>query len=206
MQAAPAPAQLYLASASPRRRELLAQVSLTPALLPQNIDENPLPQESPQAYVTRLARDKVMAALRDPDCRLPLPVLAADTTVVCAGAILGKPATLAEARHMLQLLSNRTHLVLTAVAVASRARIEVVLVTTKVSFRALHEAEIEAYWATGEPRDKAGAYAVQGLGALFVNRIEGSYSGVVGLPLFETLELLQQFGVSPLRQSGGVTA
>lgn len=199
-------AQLYLASASPRRRELLAQVGLTPVLLAQEIDESPLPGEGAEVYVTRLARAKVAAALRDPRWRLPLPVLAADTTVVCAGQILGKPATLAEARRMLKLLSGRTHQVLTAVAIGLQDTMETALVSTDVGFRTLQDTEIDAYWATGEPRDKAGAYAVQGLGAMFVSRIEGSYSGVVGLPLFETLQLLQRFGLSPLRQWGGVAA
>ncbi len=195
--------QLYLASASPRRRELLAQVGLAVEVLVQDIDESLLPGEQPEPYVTRLAAEKAKAALRDPRCRLPLPVLAADTTVVCAGRVLGKPATLGEARQMLQLLSGRTHQVLTAVAVALRDEVAVTLVSTDVSFRELGSAEIDAYWATGEPRDKAGAYGVQGIGAAFVARIEGSYSGVVGLPLFETLQLLQKFGVSPLQQQKG---
>jgi septum formation protein len=192
--------QLYLASASPRRRELLAQVGLNIEVLVQDIDESPVAGESPERYVTRLAQQKAVAALRDPRCRLPLPVLAADTTVVCSGQVLGKPGTLNEARQMLQLLSGRTHQVLTAVAVALRNELEVTLVSTDVSFRELSAAEIDAYWATGEPCDKAGAYGVQGIGAAFVARIEGSYSGVVGLPLFETLQLLQKFGVSPLQQ------
>lgn len=206
MQPGSPQAQLYLASASPRRRELLAQVGLNPVLLPQEIDESPLPGEGAEVYVTRLAREKAAAALRDPRCRLPLPVLAADTTVVCAGQILGKPATLVEARHMLKLLSGQAHQVLTAVAIGQYDAMETTLVSTSVQFRTLQESEIDAYWATGEPRDKAGAYAVQGVGAMFVSRIEGSYSGIVGLPLFETLQLLQRFGVSPLRASSGVAA
>ena len=190
--------QLYLASASPRRRELLAQVGLTPVVLVQDIDESQLPGESPDIYVTRLARQKAQAALRDPRYRLPLPVVAADTSVVCAGHLLGKPATLAEARQMLQLLSGRTHEVLTAVAVAQREVCELALVSTAVRFRAVQDSEIDAYWATGEPRDKAGAYGIQGIGAMFISRIDGSYSGVMGLPLFETLQLLGKFGVNPL--------
>jgi septum formation protein len=192
--------QLYLASASPRRRELLAQVGLVPEILVQDIDETQLAGEAPETYVTRLARQKAQAALRDPRCRLPLPVVAADTTVVCAGEALGKPATLAEARRMLQLLSCRTHQVLTAVAVARGDECDVALVVTQVRFRALNDSEIDAYWATGEPRDKAGAYGIQGLGAMFISRIDGSYSGVMGLPLFETLQLLRRFGVTPLRE------
>lgn len=191
-------AHVYLASASPRRRELLAQVGLVPDILVQDIDETRRPAEAPEVYVTRLAREKAEAALRDPRCRLQLPVIAADTTVVCAGRVLGKPATLDEAREMLQLLSGNTHQVLTAVAVASRKACDVALVTTNVSFRAIDTEEIDRYWATGEPRDKAGAYGIQGLGAMFVSRIEGSYSAVMGLPLFETLQLLRRFGVSVL--------
>ena len=206
MQPGSPQAQLYLASASPRRRELLAQVGLSPVLLAQEIDESPFPGEGAEVYVTRLAREKALAALRDPRCILPLPVLAADTTVVCAGPILGKPATLTEARYMLTLLSGQTHQVLTAVAIGRHDNVETTLVSTSVQFRLLQENEIDAYWATGEPRDKAGAYAVQGVGAMFVSRIEGSYSGVVGLPLFETLQLLQRFGVSPLRANSGVAA
>ncbi len=194
--------QLYLASASPRRRELLTQMGLTFDVVVQDIDESLRPGEAAHAYVTRLACEKAKAALLDPRCGLPLPVVAADTSVVCEGRILGKPATLADARQMLQLLSGRTHQVMTAVAVALRNELDVALVSTEVEFRALGAAEIDAYWDTGEPRDKAGAYGVQGIGAAFVSRIEGSYSGVVGLPLFETLRLLQKFGVSPLEQKG----
>jgi septum formation protein len=198
--------QLYLASASPRRRELLAQVGLVPEVIVQDIDETRLAGETPETYVTRLARQKAQVALRDPRCRLDLPVVAADTTVVCAGEVLGKPATREEARRMLQLLSNRTHQVLTAVAVARRDSCEVALVITQVRFRALSAAEIDAYWATGEPRDKAGAYGIQGLAAMFISRIDGSYSGVMGLPLFETLQLLRKFGVTPLKEPEGAAA
>lgn len=194
-------AKLYLASASPRRRELLAQVGLGAEVVVQDIDESQLPDEAPDAYVSRLARQKAEAALRDPRCRQPLPVVAADTTVVCAGQVLGKPATLDEALQMLRLLSGRTHQVLTAVAVARDAECEVALVTTEVSFRVLRDAEIAAYWASGEPRDKAGAYGIQGIGAMFISHIDGSYSGVMGLPLFETLQLLRKFGVDPLATS-----
>lgn len=188
-------AHLYLASASPRRRELLAQVGLRPALLPQHLDESLLQGEAPVAYVRRLARAKAAAALRDARYLQALPVIAADTAVICAGQILGKPASLAEARVMLGMLAGRDHQVLTAVAVADSARTELVVVSTTVHFRPLTDVEIAAYWASGEPQDKAGAYAIQGLGAMFVSRIEGSYSGVVGLPLFETLQLLPSFGI-----------
>ncbi|MEY4642207.1 MAG: hypothetical protein RLZZ227_2201 [Pseudomonadota bacterium] len=200
MQPSPAQAQLYLASASPRRRELLAQVRLSPALLPQDIDESVVAGESPDIYVRRLATAKAASALRDVRYLQPLPVLAADTTVVCDGQILGKPATLSEASAMLHLLSGRAHRVLTAVAVGVQTRTEVVVVSTEVHFRMIEQNEIEAYWASGEPLDKAGGYGIQGLGAIFVSRIEGSYSGVMGLPLFETLQLLKMFGVDPLMQ------
>ncbi|HEY0962705.1 MAG TPA: Maf family protein [Pseudomonadales bacterium] len=202
MNSASPHAQVYLASASPRRRELLAQVGLVPEILVQDIDESPQPGELPEAYVTRLAREKAQAALRDPRCRQPLPVIAADTTVVCAGRVLGKPASLDEARTMLRLLSGHTHQVMTAVAVAFDGHCELALVATDVRFRPIDDDEIAAYWATGEPRDKAGGYGIQGLGAMFVSRIDGSYSGVMGLPLFETLQLLKRCGVSPLGASG----
>lgn len=197
---------LYLASASPRRRELLAQVGLVPEILVQDIDETQLAGESPENYVTRLARQKAQAAQRDPRCQQSLPVVAADTTVVCAGLALAKPESLDDARRMLRLLSGRTHQVLTAVAVAQGDLCEVALVATQVRFRALTDQEVDAYWATGEPRDKAGAYAIQGLGAMFISRIDGSYSGVMGLPLFETLQLLRKFGVNPLQVPEDATA
>ena len=188
--------RLYLASASPRRRELLAQLNLNVLLLPQQVDESPRAGESPEDYVLRLAQDKASAALADPGYGLALPVLAADTTVVCDGQLLGKPRHLADALDMLGRLSGRQHQVLTAVAVADRQRLARVCVATDVSFRRLGENEMLAYWHSGEPADKAGAYALQGLGAMFVSRIEGSYSAVVGLPLFETVQLLDGFGVS----------
>lgn len=188
--------RLYLASASPRRRELLAQLRLEALLLPQHLDESTRAGESPRDYVLRLAQEKARAALQDPDYRLALPVLAADTTVVCDGQVLGKPRHLTDALDMLGRLSGRQHQVLTAVAVADRQRLVQACVATAVSFRQLDETEMLAYWHSGEPRDKAGSYAIQGLGALFVSRIEGSYSAVVGLPLFETVQLLAEFGVS----------
>ncbi|HHX82231.1 MAG TPA: septum formation inhibitor Maf [Pseudomonadaceae bacterium] len=188
--------RLYLASASPRRRELLEQLQLGVLLLPQEVDESRLPGELPEAYVLRVAAEKARAALQDPGYDGSLPVLAADTSVVCEGLVLGKPADSKEALGMLRSLSGRQHQVLTAVVVATATQCRQQLVRTTVSFRALEEEELLAYWNTGEPRDKAGAYAIQGLGALFVDRIEGSYSGVVGLPLFETMQLLAQVGIT----------
>lgn len=186
---------LYLASASPRRRELLAQIGVAYHSLPVDIDETPEPAESAGAYVQRLAREKALVALArlnhsQSDC-----VLGADTTVVLDGQIMGKPRSRDEGLAMLAALSRRTHQVLTAVAVATDARCEVRLVESQVTFREITQAEAERYWASGEPADKAGGYAIQGLGAVFVRELQGSYSGVVGLPLCETAQLLASFGV-----------
>ena len=191
-------ATLYLASASPRRLELLAQVGLHAHVVPQHVDESRLAGERPADYVVRVARLKAECARQSPLCDASLPILAADTAVVCDDMVLGKPGSRTEAQAMLQRLSGRTHQVLTAVAVADRRRSAVELVSTNVTFRELSEAEIDAYWASGEPHDKAGAYAIQGLGAMFVSRIEGSYSAVVGLPLFEVLQLLAGFSVGSI--------
>lgn len=196
MQSSARAPRLYLASASPRRRELLLQLGLNHAVLPQDIDESQRPGEAPEAYVRRLALEKAAAALLDPACREPLPVLAADTSVVCDGRILGKPATLDSAIEMLSLLSGREHEVLTAVAVARGELVLDALSVSQVCFRRVNQEEMLAYWHSGEPCDKAGAYAVQGLGAMFISRISGSYSGVMGLPLFETVQLLARFGIS----------
>lgn len=190
--------RLYLASASPRRRELLAQIGLAFELLPQAVDESLRPGEAASSYVRRVALEKAESGWYDKRRQLDLPVLAADTSVVCDGDVLGKPGSAAEAHAMLSLLSGRTHEVMTAVAVMHHGRTEVQLVSTAVSFRALAAAEIAAYWRSGEPFDKAGAYGIQGLAALFVAGINGSYSNVVGLPLFETALLLEQFGITSL--------
>ncbi|SDH98620.1 septum formation protein [Pseudomonas benzenivorans] len=188
-------ATLYLASGSPRRRELLTQIGVPfiPQIVP--IDENALPDESPSAYVERLAREKAqtgLAALGHPPEAV---VLGADTAVVLDGRILGKPADRAEALATLTALSGREHQVLTAVALASNARVAARLVASRVWFRPLAQAEIEAYWDTGEPQDKAGSYGIQGLAAVFVSQVQGSYSAVVGLPLCETAELLAEFAI-----------
>lgn len=194
--------RLYLASASPRRRELLAQLKLEVLLLPQQVDETPRAGEAPDDCALRLAADKARAALADPGCRLDLPVLAADTVVVCDGQLLGKPKSLEDAASMLRRLSGRQHQVLTAVAIADSQHLETVCVSTSVSFRQLDDEEVFAYWHSGEPQDKAGAYAIQGLGAMFVSRIEGSYSNVVGLPLYETVQLLTAFGLDSVTLLG----
>ncbi|MDI7659141.1 nucleoside triphosphate pyrophosphatase [Cronobacter universalis] len=182
---------LYLASGSPRRQELLGMLGVTFERLVPGVEEQRAPQEAPQDYVTRLARDKARAgvalAARD------LPVLGADTIVVLDGDVLEKPHDAAHAAEMLRRLSGQTHEVMTAVALADKKRVRERLVTTRVTFRALTAQDIAAYVESGEPMDKAGAYGIQGLGGCFVRRIEGSYHAVVGLPLVETWELLSEF-------------
>ncbi|GGE48112.1 Maf-like protein [Halopseudomonas oceani] len=184
--------ELLLASASPRRAELLAQIGVRATRLTCSVDEQVQPGELPANYVERVTRDKVQAAVRAAPGRV---VLAADTAVVQGDRILGKPVDRADALRMLSLLSGAEHTVMTAVAVGCDQRIELVRVDTRVRFRPLSNAEISAYWDTGEPADKAGAYGIQGLAAVFVERIEGSYSAVVGLPLLETATLLKSFDI-----------
>ena len=189
-------AELFLASASPRRRELLAQIGVPCVTQIAAIDETPLPDERPKAYVERLAREKaraVLAALAEP---AEAVVLGADTTVVQDGRILGKPQDFDDFRRMLRGLSGLSHQVMTAVALVSATREVAQVVCSEVTFRHLSDAEIAAYWASGEPCDKAGGYGIQGLAAVFVSRIEGSYSAVVGLPLCETAQLLAGFGIA----------
>jgi len=188
-------ATLYLASGSPRRRELLTQIAVPFLTQIAPIDENALPGESPIAYVERLARGKAQAGLAALADTADAVVLGADTAVVLDGRILGKPADRDDALATLNALSGRSHQVLTAVALASRERLESRVVTSQVTFRALNQAEIEAYWASGEPQDKAGCYGIQGLAAVFVSQLQGSYSAVVGLPLCETAALLAEFAI-----------
>jgi len=191
--------RLVLASQSPRRRELLASVGLEVAVRPAHADESVRPGEAPEAYVRRVARDKAEGVAAAPGEL----VLAADTAVVLDGAILGKPADDGEARRMLRALSGRTHVVLTGVharalpAAGVPPREGSELVCTAVRFRPLAPAEIDWYVATGEPADKAGAYAVQGIGGALVAGVAGSVTNVVGLPLAETLALLARLGLSP---------
>lgn len=181
---------IYLASASPRRSALLAQIGVPHEVAPVAVDESVASAEAPETYVMRLAALKAETLWR----RLPepqrLPVLGSDTTVVVDDSILGKPADEDDCVRMLRLLSGRTHQVHTAVALRSAAGSDVRLSTSEVAFRALSTTEMRAYWLTGEPADKAGGYAVQGRAAIFISRIAGSYSGIMGLPLFETAELL----------------
>jgi septum formation protein len=187
---------IYLASASPRREELLRQIGVPFAARPATISEERLPHEPPDAYVRRTAAAKAKAVWASPDVQAePRPVLAADTAVVVDDLVLGKPVDAAQALEMLEVLSGRSHVVLTAVAIRAQDASAELLSRSEVRFRATTHAERVAYCATGEPLDKAGAYAIQGRGALFVERLEGSYSGVVGLPLLETAMLLGRFGL-----------
>lgn len=188
--------QIYLASASPRRRELLRQIGVSYRLLPVAVDETPLPEEIPAAYVARLAQAKAQTGLQILGRRKPYPVLGADTAVVIDGIILGKPNHRQEGLAMLALLSGREHQVLSAVALATATQNAVKVQESRVRFRQLTVAECEAYWNSGEPLDKAGGYAIQGRAAAFIAELHGSYSGVMGLPLFETAELLRQFDIA----------
>lgn len=192
--------KIYLASRSPRRGELLRQIGVDFEVLPSDINEDVMPGEGPEHYVLRLAREKAQACVQAIQHRgLPaLPVLAADTTVCADGEILGKPENNTDATAMLRKMSGRWHSVHTGVAIAAGNHIEVLLSSTQVEMKPLSEAEIAAYVASGEPRDKAGAYGIQGLAGAFISRIEGSYSGVMGLPIFETAQLLQKFGLNVL--------
>ena len=192
--------QIYLASTSPRRRELLVQLGVSVEVVLQDVSENRLSGESPESYVKRLALEKARCGLNSLGRESLYPVLGADTAVVVDDEVMGKPLDRRDALAMLQRLSGRSHRVLSAVAVVGRDNLgqdreEVKVSESIVRFRAISEKEIEAYWDTGEPTDKAGGYAIQGLAALFIEYIEGSYSGVMGLPLFETGKLLQQFGI-----------
>jgi septum formation protein len=189
---------LYLASGSPRRRELLTQIGVAFAPLSASIDETPLPGEAPLAYVERLARGKAQAGLvqlRASGQSAGAVVLGADTAVVLDHHILGKPVDEADALAMLAALSGREHQVLTAIALADEQRCEVRSVISQVRFRPISAQQAQAYWASGEPADKAGSYAIQGLAAIFVESLAGSYSAVVGLPLCETADLLGHFGI-----------
>lgn len=186
-----------LASVSPRRRELLTQIGVPHKVVGAHIDETAHPGEMPRDYVMRMARQKALAVR---DRGEALPVLAADTTVVLDDVIYGKPRDRDTGVAMLQRLSDRTHEVLTAVAIADPRGVALRLNVTSVRFRKLTPEECNAYWETGEPHDKAGGYAVQGAAAVFIESLSGSYSGVMGLPLFETAELLRAVGVAYWRR------
>lgn len=195
---------VYLASRSPRRRELLRQIGVAHRLLDIEVDERVREGESPSDYVLRVSQDKAVAGLEACHGTAKLPVLAADTCVVTDNQMLGKPAGREEGLRMLRRLSGSTHRVYTAVAL-DNGRLATRLSVSEVSFRPLREAEIAAYWASGEPADKAGGYAIQGLAAQFVRELRGSYSGVMGLPLFETAELLAEAGIELLTDEEKIT-
>ncbi|MCB5190322.1 Maf family protein [Methylobacillus arboreus] len=185
--------RIYLASRSPRRAELLQQIGVEFVVLPSDIDESVYNAEPAADYVLRLAREKARACAGKLAV-LDMPVLAADTTVCVDGDILGKPQDDDEAYAMLASMSGGWHEVHTAIALASGKGVETALSTTRVKMASLNHELIAAYVASGEPRDKAGAYGIQGLGGTLIERIEGSYSGVMGLPLFETATLLRNCG------------
>jgi septum formation protein len=181
---------IYLASASPRRSALLTQIAVAHRIAPVAVDESVLPGETPERYVLRLAALKAETLWRRLREVERLPVLGSDTTVAIDGEILGKPGDEADCVRILQLLSGRTHQVHTAVALRDAGGVTSRLSVSEVTFRQLNVEEMRSYWRSGEPADKAGAYAVQGLAAVFIRHIAGSYSGIMGLPLYETAELL----------------
>ena len=184
--------RVVLASQSPRRRQLLDLIGIAHEVRPANIDETPRPREAPRRHAERLAREKASAiATRDPD----LITIGADTVVVVNRKVLGKPVDAAEAAWMLEMLSGREHTVITAVAVARGRKIRSSIEEVKVKFRRLRQDEIEAYVATGEPMDKAGAYGIQGFGATIVEHIDGDYFAVMGLSLVRLVGLLRDVGV-----------
>ncbi len=198
---------LCLASASPRRSALLEQIGVAHVIAAAHIDESLRPGESASEYVLRLSREKAAVIAAQPALSRGLPVLGADTSVVLGEpvsgeTVLGKPATAAESRRMLEQLSGREHRVLSGITLHGPDGVASRLSTTTVRFRPLAAADIEAYWHSGEPRDKAGGYAIQGLAAAFVEHLAGSYSGVMGLPLYETAELLAHAGIQVV--GGGV--
>lgn len=197
---------LVLASASPRRKELLSLLVKEFEVLPADIDETPMYQENAEDYVVRMAIEKASSAAlkyrQQADFDMSAIFIASDTSVVIDGRILGKPASLEDSLSMLRLLSGRSHKVITSLCFSNlqHEHIATKLVVSDVLFREISNVEIEQYWKTGEPQDKAGSYAVQGLGAVFVRSISGSYSAVVGLPLYETAQLLAQFGIHSLEE------
>lgn len=184
---------IILASRSPRRVELLKQIGISCVTYPADIDEIQRANESPVTYVLRLAEEKALACLdKISTAQAEYPILAADTTVELHGQVLGKPESDNDARHMLGSLAGTVHQVHTAVALAYKNKIEVVLSTTSVKMMPVTQQQIEHYIASGEHRDKAGSYGIQGLAGAWIERIDGSYSGVMGLPIFETAALLRQ--------------
>jgi len=196
---------IYLASQSPRRAELLQQIGVCFKCIEQNAAEIHQSHESSQDFVLRLAKDKALSGLQSVQKQhlKMAPILASDTIVVVDGQILGKPDNQQDALDMLAALSNRTHEVMTAIAVlelntAGEQKLKTAVSISRVEFARISPEQALNYWNTGEPQDKAGSYAIQGLGALFVKSIQGSYSGVMGLPLYETADLLEQFSIHVL--------
>lgn len=189
--------QIILASGSPRRRELLDQIGIRYVVQAADIDESALPEETAETLVQRLALEKACAVWDNSD--KTQPVLGADTLGQLDGELLVKPLDFADARRMLMDMAGRRHEILSAVALCHAEGSKVALCRSYVWFREISEQEIRAYWASGEPSDKAGAYAIQGCGAIFVERMEGSYSAVMGLPLFETAGMLAEIGINPLQ-------
>lgn len=188
--------QILLASASPRRRELLDQIDIAYKVMPVDIDESPLFNELPKTLVMRLANAKAEKAWQLSD--YSKPVLGSDTLGELDGELLTKPKNAQHAFTMLSAMSGQWHDIYSAVAVTYQGQTKGVLSHSRVKFRSISDEEIDAYWQSGEPQDKAGAYAIQGLGAIFVEKLEGSFSGVMGLPLAETSELLKQYGIDSL--------
>jgi septum formation protein len=188
---------LYLASQSPRRHQLLEQLGIAFSVLDVDVPERREPNESPHDYVSRVARDKARAGLRKLANADDVHLLGADTEVVLADDVFGKPVDAADAVTMLRRLSGRTHAVISTVWLVSAAHEQCAVSTSKVRFAALDEKTIADYVATGEPFGKAGAYAIQGRGGALIKHLEGSYSGVMGLPVFETSQLLREFGIAP---------
>ncbi|MCW8929566.1 MAG: Maf family nucleotide pyrophosphatase [Gammaproteobacteria bacterium] len=186
--------QIFLASSSPRRQELLDQMGVSFKVIPQFAEEKHDLLETPEAFVSRLALEKATDGLLR-QSNQKIPVLGSDTAVIFDGNILGKPKDKEQAIDMLLSLSNQTHQVLTAVALKNKQQTEQILSMTEVSFSEITREMCENYWLTGEPVDKAGSYGIQGKGALFIQSIKGSYSGVMGLPVYETGKLLNKFGI-----------
>ncbi len=186
--------QIFLASSSPRRQELLNQMGVSFKVIPQFVEEKHYSGETPETFVSRLALEKASDGLLR-QTKQQIPVLGSDTAVILDGHILGKPENKEQAIEMLLSLSGRTHQVLTAVAVKNKQKTEQVLSMTEVSFSKLSRKMCDNYWLSGEPVDKAGSYGIQGLGALFICHIKGSYTGVMGLPIYETNILLNKFGI-----------
>jgi septum formation protein len=186
---------IYLASQSPRRQQLLQQIGIEFELVHAEVDETPLENEDPEHYVLRMASEKALNAFHND---MSKPLLAADTSVICEGKILGKPENEKDFLAMFDRLSDNAHQVMTAIAVTNNkdaAAIKTRVSVSEVIFRKITRNEALRYWQTGEPADKAGGYGIQGSGAVFITQISGSYSGIMGLPLFETAELLKEFEI-----------